>query len=101
MSLGLFRSTGSNFRNILTRYFYNSLTRKAHKNTVFIINPLSAKSIWVKVEFRVKAKFWVKVKFRVKVQGQVQGRGQGVCGCIWLRQMSGDNTDGASSGLIR
>jgi len=32
------------------------MTRKAHKNKDFIINPLSAKSIWVKVEF------WIKVK---------------------------------------
>jgi len=30
-------------------------TRKAHKNRVFIINPLSATSIWVKVEIWVKA----------------------------------------------
>ena len=38
-------------------------TRKAHKNTVFIINPLSATPIWVKVEFWVKVKFWVKFEF--------------------------------------
>src|SRR6218665_1035413 len=38
------------------------LTRKARK-TVFIINPLYAKSCWVKVEFWVKVECWVKVKF--------------------------------------
>src|SRR6218665_1103092 len=42
------------------------LTRKAHK--VFIINPLSAKSIWVKVKFWVKVEFWVNVNFWVKVE---------------------------------
>src|SRR6218665_430373 len=39
------------------------LTRKAHKNRFFIINPLSAKSIWVKVKLRVKVKFWSKSNF--------------------------------------
>src|SRR6218665_1881609 len=42
-------------------------TRTAHKNRVFIINPLSATSIWVKVKFWVKVELWVKVKFWVKV----------------------------------
>src|SRR6218665_3190959 len=43
-------------------------TRKAHKNRVFIINLLSATSIWVKVKFRVKVKFEVKVELGVKVK---------------------------------
>jgi len=51
-------------------------TRKAHKNRVFIINPLSATSIWVKVEFWVNVKFWIKVEFWVKVQGQILVKGQ-------------------------
>src|SRR6218665_2326067 len=36
--------------------------------TVFIINPLFAKSIWVNVKFRVKIKLLVKVKLWVKVK---------------------------------
>src|SRR6218665_1686400 len=44
---------------------------------VFIINPLSAKSIGVKVKFGVKFKFRVKVVVNVCVWG-----------CIWLCQMS-------------
>src|SRR6218665_1677951 len=44
-------------------------TRKAHKNNrVFIINPVSAKSIWVKVKFSTKVEFWAKVKFWVKFE---------------------------------
>jgi len=46
---------------------FQSITRKAHKNRVVILNPLSAKSIWVKVKLRVKIKFGLKVKFGVKV----------------------------------
>src|SRR6218665_3822336 len=78
------------------------LSRKAHKNRVFIINSLSAKSIWVKVKFRVKVKFGVKVKFEVKVKFGVKVKlgvkvkfgvkvklgvrwslSVCVCGCIW------------------
>src|SRR6218665_3025693 len=33
------------------------ITRKAHKNRVFIINPLSAKSIWVKVKLGSRSNF--------------------------------------------
>ena len=48
--------------------------KSPNKNRVFIINPLSARSIWVnvefwvKVKFRVKVEFWVQVKFWVKVK---------------------------------
>src|SRR6218665_1670024 len=87
-------------------------TRKAHKNRVFIINPLSGTSIWVKVEFRVKAEFWAKVKFWVKVEFwvkvgfwvKVKSKVK-VNVCVWLHlaspDVSVDSADGASSGFIR
>src|SRR6218665_1424234 len=73
-------------------------TRKAHKNSVFIINPLSAKSIWVKVKFWVKIEFWVKVKFWVKakfwvmvmVKVCVVASRWSMSVCVWLHLASPD-----------
>src|SRR6218665_103777 len=81
-------------------------TRKAHKNRVFIINPLCAKSVWVKVKFWVMVKFWVKVEFWVTVKFWVKVKfGVKVNVCVWLHLaspgVSVDSTDGASNGLIR
>ena len=69
---------------------FRCITRKAHKNRVFIINPLSAKSIWVKVKLRVKVKFWVKVVAKVNV-----------CVCIWLCQMVNVSVCVVASGFAR
>src|SRR6218665_621293 len=95
-----------------------TVTRKAHKNRVFIISPLSAQSIWVKVEFWVKVKFWVKVELWVKIISKVTvvvkanvcviasgfaRWSMSVCVCLHLASpdVPVDSADGASSGLIR
>jgi len=59
------------------------ITRKAHKNRVFIINPLSAKSIWVKVKLGSRSNFGSR-----SMCVWCQMVNVCVCYCIWLRQMS-------------
>ena len=56
------------------------LTRKAHINRVFLINPFSATSIWVKVEFwcqgRILGQSQIMGQGRILGQGEIYGQGQ-------------------------
>src|SRR6218665_3552736 len=66
----------------VVRFKLSYNTRKSHKNRVFTINPLSAKSIWVIVKLKVKLRIKVKCVVKVKCVGQVQIWGQGQ---IWVK----------------
>ena len=97
-------------------------TRKAHKNRVFIINPLSATSIWCQGRIldhgqilgqgrnlgqgQILVHRQILGQSQILGQGQIlgqdRGQGQCVCGCIWRSMsvcakpdVSVDSADGA------
>ena len=90
------------------RKFLRCKTRKAHKNRVFIINPLSARLIFqgqVQGLFQGQGRSLGQGNLQGQGQseGHVQGHGRGQGLCVWLYapQARGLSADSAAGAIYR